>query len=603
MSNLKHLAIIILILKYDIITRVFAIPAYPLAYKERQPDGKIIYLKLGGDLEHHYVTDSLGYPVVELEDGWNVYAKIDTSNDILMESNMKVGEIDPAKMGFERIRPVSLPNNNVTKSDDDENWTTKFLMENNESFKTYKGKKKRSRLRKIRGAIRRQPPTEQISVDIMKNLVVLICFSDHDISKLPSPNDYDKVFNSEGPSNLALTGSIRDVFTTSSYGKLHIESTIYPWIQLSKTESYYANGNAGGSSKLHEALIEALNIIDADGDFDMNDFDHDKDKFIDSITFLHSGYGAEFGGRDCRMVKWKNRIWSHMWRIRNPWKSKNSKKKVKIQQYQISSGLWGRNQYKCEYDLMHIGAIAHEMAHFLGLVDQYGGSVGFGIGSYGLMGNAWGADFSQQYPPIMSPWNKIELGWIEPIEISKSGFYEITASYKSPMIYKIKDGYKKDEYLLIENRQPQLFDKVLSQGGLFVWHIDEKATMDSDGFPEQADWPDNGNHYINALLQADGKYDLETGMNYGDALDAFHHFGVKSIGPDGTSIGNYPNTDSYQKGKIKKIGHIIDEISVSGDVMTFRFINGFDVNDDYYDENDNLDSQGKNGKNKDDKKG
>ena len=189
------------------------------------------------------------------------------------------------------------------------------------------------------------------------------------------------------------------------------------------------------------------------------------------------------------------------------------------------------------------------------------------------MGNAWGFDASQEYPPIMSPWSKIKLGWLEPTVISKSKVYQIPSSYDNPIVYKIEEGYPEGEYLLIENRQPKGHDEKMPQGGLLIWHIDEKAMIDTEGFPEQEGWPQNGNHYRVALLQADGNYNLERGQNYGDKLDVFHggENGVHSIGPSGTSNGKiFPNTNSYQAGNVQYTGHLISEISASGDIMTFR---------------------------------
>ena len=35
--------------------------------------------------------------------------------------------------------------------------------------------------------------------------------------------------------------------------------------------------------------------------------------------------------------------------------------------------------------------------------------------------NSWGEDGEQYKPPLLSPWSKIELGWLEPVTISSSG--------------------------------------------------------------------------------------------------------------------------------------------------------------------------------------
>lgn len=88
----------------------------------------------------------------------------------------------------------------------------------------------------------------------------------------------------------------------------------------------------------------------------------------------------------------------------------------------------------------------------------------------------------------MTPWEKIFLGWLEPIEIDSDGTYELQDSETSTEVYIIKKNYQfnGDEYLLIENRQPKLFDALLWDGGLMIWHIDDtKRQMRERGYPGQ----------------------------------------------------------------------------------------------------------------------
>ena len=124
--------------------------------------------------------------------------------------------------------------------------------------------------------------------------------------------------------------------------------------------------------------------------------------------------------------------------------------------------------------------------------DLYSG--GSGIGSYGLMGNSWGFDGSQLNPPIMCPWTKITLGWVQPIPLITSGRYHIRASAEFPEIYIIEAGYPHGEYLLIENRQPLGFDaNIDGGGGLAIWHIDKSVDFSNrPGFPGQQGWPQVG---------------------------------------------------------------------------------------------------------------
>jgi M6 family metalloprotease-like protein len=106
----------------------------------------------------------------------------------------------------------------------------------------------------------------------------------------------------EAHPTLAPTGSLKMVYWENSYGQLTIESTVTDWVQVRNHESYYAAGTSGvGPQRLfQEALVEALDTLEAQN-FDFLKFDKDRDGNIDSITFLTSGYGAEWGGGKNRM--------------------------------------------------------------------------------------------------------------------------------------------------------------------------------------------------------------------------------------------------------------------------------------------------------------
>ena len=189
------------------------------------------------------------------------------------------------------------------------------------------------------------------------------------------------------------------------------------------------------------------------------------------------------------------------------------------------------------------------------------------------MAIAWGQGNDMAIPGSLSPWSKIQLGWTDPTEITKDGTYSISASATSDSYYIIRKNFPDKEYLLIENRQPERFDSDLwGNGGIIIYHIDdtiEAVDMNVNwkrGFPGQPGWPQNGNHYRVAVLQADGRYDIEQDRNNGDA-DDFWLNGM-SLGPG--SNGIYPNTDSYQFGSISSTGITITVTSDSSGTMSFR---------------------------------
>ena len=88
-------------------------------------------------------------------------------------------------------------------------------------------------------------------------------FADHTTRTMPSVGDIDVLMNSQAAdADLAPTGSVWSVFNESSYGTLDVVSTIAPWVTVSGTESYYADGDSG-TYLLGEGLMEALDLLDA----------------------------------------------------------------------------------------------------------------------------------------------------------------------------------------------------------------------------------------------------------------------------------------------------------------------------------------------------
>jgi M6 family metalloprotease-like protein len=400
------------------------------------------------------------------------------------------------------------------------------------------------------------------------NLMVPVKFADHINRSLPTTADLAILMNNEGSHPLAPTGSVRDFYLASSYNQLKLNTTVTPWVTLPFSEAWYANGNCGLSTLSHLMIQQALDALQDTG-FNFSAFDANNDGYVDAIGFLHSGYGAEWGGTDGYGTSYTNRIWSHKWSLWSlsggQWTSASG---VNVYNYHISPSLWATSGSA----IGRIGVIAHETGHFFGLPDLYDGAVGSGIGSYCLMANSWGFDASQYYPPHMSAWTKIQLGWVTPTLITSSGTYKVRQGCNNPDVYQISTNFPSGEYLLIENRQKCSFDAKIPGPGLAIYHIDELASFTTEGYPGQPGWPNNGNHYRVALLQADGRHYLEKGQNRGDATDLFFSgtSGVNSISTSGTGVGAaYPNTKSYKGGIVQDTGISITNISAPSSEMSF----------------------------------
>ena len=399
----------------------------------------------------------------------------------------------------------------------------------------------------------------------IKKLVLLLRFKGHENRKLPLKETYEIVFNKpDGHPEYAQSGSAYDYSREVSYKKMSIITHLVEWIDLPETEQYYANGNSGDFTRIAEGIRYALDYVDQKQLVDFRDFDRNGDGYVDLFSVLHSGFGAEFGGSDVDGIPHKERIWSHQYRIPF-WTSRKSH--IRVSDYSMSAGLRGLSgAAPCR-----IGLLAHEVAHLGGLPDLYDPSNrGTGIGSWGLLGFSEGFKKDGHTPSHFSPWAKVKLGWLKVKELTASGTYTIRQIENYPDVYKIQQGFPENEYLLIENRQPVGFDRHLpgGKGGLAIWHIDEnKESNHEPGHPDVPGWPENGVHYKVALVQADGRFDLERGRSFGDEEDLFRAGGVNRV----SSLEPHGLRPYRVDQRVRQVLHRISEISESGELMTFRY--------------------------------
>ena len=526
---------------------LFGINASPVPVDLLQPDGTKIRLNVRGDEFMHWFEDDQGFSVVR-DGNQYVYASL-AANGRLAPTAMRVGGVDPATTG--------LPNRVTPSSEAVRDSRIQMLPP-----------KLRTGAAPSLSEIE-QPPSQVAASGTVKNLVILCQFSDHDATKIRPQSDFDTIINTiGGHPTLAPTGSVRDYYTQASYGVCTLQSTVVAWVTLPHTEAYYANGSTGFDgaypNNAQGMVKEALDLVDPLVDF--GQFDADNNGYIDAIDIIHSGYGAETGGGG------GNWIWSHKWSLYQvpggQYTSADNNSlgtKVKVYDYHTEPALSGASGTS----ITTIGVICHETGHFFGLPDLYDtDQTSEGIGSYCLMANSWGFDNTGQHPPLLSAWSKIQLGWVTPTLVS-GGTISAPQVATNKSIFRVNTGYPSTEYLLIENRQPYGFESVMPQGGLAIWHIDEaKSANTSEGYPGQAGWPANNNHYKIALLQADGLYEMEKGVNRGNAGDVYRSGGVSAITPATT-----PNTQRYQGGTVTPSNTSITAISTSASTMTFTLSN------------------------------
>lgn len=518
-------------------------PVNPNPIEVRQPDGDVLVLHVRGNAYDVWYVDDAGRPVLRAQDGSYVYAELD-ADGALRPTTWAVGdEVAPLVQFPLNVDPVDAPGADP----------------------------KESHVELSQLGYRKTSIQPVKALGTVKNLVLLLRFADHGPKgqdrDVPADADVDTIMNKLGGDPvLAPSGSVRDHYLEDSYGQFTIESIVVGWLDVPETEVYYANGNSGLTTVTWELIIDGLEAADPFVDF--ADFDADGDGVIDAITFLHSGYGAEWIADDEYGTTYVDRIWSHKWGIPT-WTSAEG---VTVSEYNISPGLWGVSGSEPG----RIGVVVHELGHFFGLPDLYDtNGNGQGIGNWDLMAaGSWSFDGSQLYPTHMTSWSKAVLGWLTPERILP-GTYELESLSTTPHAYRIDSGYPAGEYLLVENRDPSGFDVVVPQSGLAVYHVDEAKgaignnnTNNDEGYPGQEGWPENNSHYRIGMLQADGLYEMELNFNRGDAGDVLHGGGVTHL--DGASV---PDLRAYQEGQIVDNGNAITNVGTPGSTIEFTYDN------------------------------
>ncbi|MBL7073767.1 M6 family metalloprotease domain-containing protein [candidate division KSB1 bacterium] len=311
-----------------------------------------------------------------------------------------------------------------------------------------------------------------------------------------------------GTLNPYNTGSLREFYRAASFDSMELVGLISGWYRAPQTYSYYVAGQNGFGSYPYNAqrLVEDVVAL-ADSAVDFSIFDNDGDGWVEGLFVIHSGPGAEFTGS-------ANDIWSHAW-VTGPIQVDG----VWVYRYSMEPEYW-----QSPGD-MTVGVYAHEMGHSVGrlpdLYDRDGSSAG--LGRWSLMaGGSWsGPSGMGGSPAMLDAWCRLQLGWAQESVIAfDTSNYVFDQVYDSGAVVVLwTNGNPGNEYFLAENRQQVGFDSFLPGAGLMIYHVDESITTQNDN-----EWYPGLNpaqHYLVALEQADGLWNLEHDHNRGDGGDPY----------------------------------------------------------------------------------
>lgn len=378
-------------------------------------------------------------------------------------------------------------------------------------------------------------------------LVILVDFSDK--NSQVTPVFFDSLIFAKTQS------SVWRYYDENSYGAFDLVTVSYPsstgWQRAPQTSTYYANGTNGlgaypqNAQKLVEDVVDLVNPL-----VNFADYDNNGDGYVDGITVVHSGPGAELSGSP-------NDIWSHKWAV-----VPRLRDGVYIFNYSMEPEYWTSSGD------MTIGVYCHEFGHAIGglpdLYDTDGGSQGIGRWSV-MAGGSWNGSLGSS-PAHFDAWCKIQLGYAAAgvITTNQTGVNIPNVEQSNAGIFRLwTNGTIGPEYFLLENRQRTGYDASLPSSGLLIWHIDDTVSTGNTRPWYPPNSPSTG-HFKVALVQADSLWQLEKNQNSGNSGDPY---------PGSTVNRNFnasttPNSNGYAgAGSLVQVTNI----SNSGSTMTADF--------------------------------
>ena len=401
-------------------------------------------------------------------------------------------------------------------------------------------------------------------------LLVMVEFSDLSF-KIDNPGQtFSDMLNQPGYSANGADGSARDYYYENSHGVFEPIFDVYGPIQLSQKMSYYgANDSSGNDKNPEQAVKEACEAIDDIVDF--SDYDLDGDGEVDLVYMVYAGKGEADGGS-------ANTIWPHQWELSFAGINLILDGK-KISRYACGSELNGSG------NLDGLGTICHEFGHAMGLPDFYDtdydtNGQGRTLLDYSLM-DSGSYNNDGWTPPYLNMEERILLGWLQEdaiLEFSNNGSYTLE-SVQNNIGYKIPTDME-GEYILLECRNKQGWDKYIPAAGLIAYHVDKssrKISINGVGSVSADDlWSnwgyynainENGSHPCFYVVASASPYSCSYGMQYYSGYGYYYAAADTDLPfPGGENVTSYvPKSWNDVETDIS-----LSEIGYSGDKATFK---------------------------------
>ncbi|MBF0338397.1 MAG: M6 family metalloprotease domain-containing protein [Nitrospirae bacterium] len=524
----KWLVLFVLCFALGVPAMSFAVSANPGVSELEQPDGNIVMVVIGGNEWSNWVETVGGYTIDRGSDGyWYYVTGYDAANRPVL-SAIQANE-EPAGLS-KHVSP--LRDGKITHNESRQ-WALAAAPQG-----TLNG----------------------------KVLFILVQFTD--ISGTYTESDFSSV----------LVNNLKDYYYKASNGKVTLSPAnesfgtanngVVGWLTLN-----YDHPNTGGNTGDSNRQLARDAIVAADPYVDYASYDTNHDGYVDAselaVVVIAAGYERSYS------ATYTPSVWGHQWSL--GWGSVSSPTADGVYVGDYHSGTGGYVQFgevhqgsASNKHKATVGIMAHELGHLIfDLPDLYDTDKSSkGLGYFCLMASgSWGMASADTYsgatPVLPGAWVRSTLGWIDayiaPGNIALAAIGDSSAT-ASNTVYKATTSIA-NEYFLVENRQPQGYDKGLERwlgnsfGGLAIFHIDDNVADNDEDTHRKVD-----------LVEADGTED-----SYGGESTDLWYAGNATTFNDTSS----PNSKLYNG---SSSGVSISSISAKGIAMTASTSGGNDNN-------------------------
>ncbi len=366
----------------------------------------------------------------------------------------------------------------------------------------------------------------RVSTGTVAGLTILVEFQD--VTTTITKQDVEEMLNGQNYTRNGNFCSARDYFLLVSGGKLDYTNVVVGPVKLSKKQQFYVNNSL---------VPEAMQLAVQTG-IDLKQFDSVDEGVIDAVNFLYAGQS-----------RYEEELWPHNAFLEMVFGNMRTN-------FYLLTGLGST-----PHDLT-IGTFCHENGHLLCRFPDmydYGNRDGDGVEErrHRLVLFDGRGKSSEQRPHARAglrlPARPRRLVR-QPLSICLNPVMKEArhADYRTVMKYPTD---KFNEYFIVENRTKMGLDQHLPSSGLAVYHCDTKGSNElQEGSSTR--------HYQCALLQADGRMDLEHDNNRGDGGDLY---GAIS----GTALSHATAPSSRQWDNVDS-RLVLSQISAPAEVIKFR---------------------------------